>query len=93
MLVATVMSMKPSRPLNVTDVTDLARAVASEHAGNLNVRGVTAKGDSDYAEVLIDDEGRCEPCRFAIGVFRNEAPEAIKRDIASRLSRHVHPHM
>ena len=83
--------MEHSRALNVTDVTELARAAVIEHADNLSVRGVTMTGEGDYAEVLIDVEGcRAEPCRFSVGVFRNAAPQAIKREIAAHLSRHVH---
>ena len=61
-----------------------------EHADNLSVCGVTMTGEGDYAEVLIDIEGcQAEPCRFTVGVFRNATPEAIKREIAWHLSRHV----
>ena len=85
--------MERSRPLNVTDITELARAAAIEHGDNLSVRGVTMSGEGDYAEVLIDIEGcRVEPCRFSVGVFRNAAPEAIKREIVAHLSRHVRQH-
>mgnify|MGYP003576515587 CR=1 FL=1 len=74
--------------LNVTDVT---REAASQQSAKLHVVGVTiGNGDGDYAEVIIDLEDCVnEPCRMAVGVFRNASADAVRGAILKRLERHI----
>lgn len=77
--------------LNVTDVTRIATVAARELSPRLQVVGVTfGAGDGDYAEILIDIEGcQHEPCRVAVGVFRNSTESELHDEIVENLQRQV----
>lgn len=50
-------------------------------------------GGTSYVEILINAAGRDdESCQMTIGVFRNAAPAALKRDIYNHIQRHLHEH-
>ena len=75
----------------MSEVERLARQAASEHSLPLEIVGVVRGGsDSDYVEILVAID-RCptEPCRFALGVFRNAPEAAVRQEIATLLQRHV----
>ena len=82
--------------LNVTEVTRIAREAARQQSVKLHVMGVTignGDGDCDYAEVIIDLEDCAnEPCRMAVGVFRNASADAVRGEIVQRLERHIREH-
>ena len=81
-------------PLSVPDVTRIANeAVRAEHAA-LDVVGVTrGEGGGQYAEVILRERGcQEEPCRVALGVFRDVSESALRAEIAHKVRHHINEH-
>jgi hypothetical protein len=77
--------------LHVTDVTRIAREAVRQQSPDVAVVGVTA-GDrnGNYAEVIIDiGNGRSEPRRISVGVFRNAPEQEVRQEIAASMHRHL----
>jgi hypothetical protein len=81
-------------PLQVTDVTRIAREAARGESSDVRVLGVTiGDRDGDYAEVIIDLENcRSEPCRMSVGVFRNAPERDLREQITASIRRHLQEH-
>jgi hypothetical protein len=81
------------RKLNVADVTEIARVAAREHDLPVEIVGAVFSGGSDYVEILVHVEGcTVDPCRFAIGVFRDAPHADLVDEIADGLRRHLQKH-
>jgi hypothetical protein len=75
----------PEERLNVDEMTDAAADAASRHP-NLELIGVTTKGDSGYAELLVRvlrPKGRAQ--LLSVGVFRTIPLSDFRREVARRL--------
>lgn len=86
--------MESDHSLNAGDVTRIAREAAHAQSPDLVVLGVSVTdGDSDYAEIIIDLKNcRREPCRLAVGVFRNAEERELRNQIADKIQRHLREH-
>lgn len=79
--------------LNIGEIERIARILAQQHDLPLEVVSASFEGGSDYVELLVNVAGcLVPPCRLAIGVFRNESPQAVYGEIAEQLRRHVDDH-
>jgi hypothetical protein len=76
--------------LDATNVMRIAREATLEQSLPLKVAGVVfAGGGSDYVEILINIDGcPCEPCRFAIGAFRDGSEIELRDEIGEHLRRY-----
>lgn len=78
--------------LAVRAVAQIAAEAAREASPELSVAGVLlGDGGTSYVEILIKAEG-WDVNQITVGAFRNHGPAALKREISSRLRRHVEEH-
>jgi hypothetical protein len=79
--------------LNVADVTEIAKVAARKHDLPVEIVGAVFSGGSDYVEIFVHVDGcAVDPCRFAIGVFRDAPHADLVDDIADGLRRHLQKH-
>ena len=76
---------------DLEDVTRIARNAARGQAVPLEVVGVVPAGrGDDYVEILVSIDGCSkEPCRFALGAFRNASETDLQREIGIQLREHL----
>ena len=76
-------------PATIESITRIARETARE-TGEFDVLGVIPAEGGSYAEILLSVRGcRIDPCRFALGVLRNESEEQLRQTIVDQLRTHV----
>jgi hypothetical protein len=80
--------------LSVESITEISRAVAHEHDGDLHIVGVTATdGGTDRAEILVTIGGcHHEPCRFLVNVTRADR-EQLEEELTQKLDDALRKHL
>jgi hypothetical protein len=76
---------------DVADIKRIAQEAALEYRVPVDIVGVVMGGEgSEYVELLVNiDECTVPPCQLAIGIFRNFPEADLRREIGTRLRRHV----
>lgn len=76
---------------DVSEIKRIAQQSVLEYSLPVEIVGVVMGGEgSEYVELLVNIDGcTVVPCQFAIGIFRNSPEADLRREIGTRLRRHL----